>query len=281
MLYKALNISKQAVHQHKIASDRKMEEESYVGLIVAQVRADHPTMGCRDIYHMMHPNGLGRDRFEAVCRELGLSSVRMRNPFRTTDSSGVVRFENLLEKVTITGINQVWQSDITYFSVSGTFFYITFITDAFSRIIVGYNVSRRLFTEETVLPALEMAVRFRKGSELDGLIIHSDGGGQYFSRKFLERTSALHFKNSMCMYAWENGKAERINGVIKNNYLIHRDIGTYKELVNEVDRAVKLYNTEKPHIKLQRMSPLQFEKSVSLQRSNPISQSSQDSIVKA
>ena len=76
----------------------------------------------------------------------------------------------------------------------------------------------------------------------------------------------------MCLYSWENGKAERVNGVIKNNYLIHRVINTYDELCWEVDRSVALYNNEKPHIKLHRRSPLQFEKSVSLQRPNPICQ---------
>lgn len=260
MLYEVLNISKQAVHQHKVAVDRRMEELGYVEMIVEQVRSDHPTMGIRDIYYMLNPEGIGRDRFEAVCRELGLSSVRMKSQCRTTDSSGVIRFENLLDGITILRINQVWQSDITYFEVMGRFYYITFIIDAFSRVIVGHSVSQRLFTEDTVIPALKMAVRFRKGASLDGLIFHSDGGGQYYSKKFLDLTRKLRIRNSMCIYSWENGKAERINGVIKNNYLIYRNISTYERLVKEVDRAVTLYNNEKPHIRLNRMSPTQFEK---------------------
>ena len=268
MLYKALNISKQAVHQHKASVDRKMEELSYVAMIVEQVRADHPTMGVRDIYYMMRPEGIGRDRFELHCRELGLSSFRTVNPCRTTDSSGVIRFPNLLEGFAITKVNQVWQSDITYFEVNGKFYYITFIIDAFSRMIVGYSVSKRLFTEDTVIPALEMAVRFRKGVDLAGLIFHSDGGGQYYSKKFLELTEKLHFRNSMCLYSWENGKAERINGVIKNNYLEHRLINSYEGLVKEVDRSVTLYNNEKPHIKLHRMSPARFEKNFTLAESD-------------
>ena len=82
------------------------------------------------------------------------------------------------------------------------------------------------------------------------LIFHSDGGGQYFDKEFLKLTSLHQFKNSMCEFAWENGQAERINGVIKNNYLIHRTIKSYEELVTEVDRTVYLYNHDKPHIKL-------------------------------
>ena len=268
MLYKALNISKQAVHQHKASVNRKMEELSYVAMIVEQVRADHPTMGVRDIYYMMRPEGIGRDRFEHYCQELGLSSVRTVNPCRTTDSSGVIRFPNLLESLAITKVNQVWQSDITYFEVNGKFYYITFIIDACSRMIVGYSVSKRLFTEDTVIPALEMAVKFRKGVNLAGLIFHSDGGGQYYSKKFLGLTETLHFRNSMCLYSWENGKAERINGVIKNNYLAHWNINNYAELIKEVDRAVSLYNNEKPHIRLKRMSPARFEKNFTFAESD-------------
>ena len=268
MLYKTLNISKQAVHQHKASVDRRMEELGYVATIVEQIRADHPTMGVRDIYYMMRPEGIGRDRFEAVCRELGLSSTRAKNPCKTTDSSGVSRFPNLLEGLTITHVNQVWQSDITYFEVNGRFYYITFVIDAFSRLIVGYSVSERLFTEDTVIPALEMSVRLRKGASLDGLIFHSDGGGQYFSKQFLKLTDTLHLKNSMCLYSWENGKAERINGVIKNNYLAHRNISSYTELLKEVDRSVTLYNNEKPHIKLHRMSPARFEKNFTFAESD-------------
>ena len=201
MLYKALDISKQAVHQHKASVDRRREELCYVGMIVEQVRADHPTMGVRDIYYMMRPEGIGRDRFELHCRELGLSSFRTVNPCRTTDSSGVIRFPNLLEGLAVTKVNQVWQSDITYFEVNGKFYYITFIIDAFSRMIVGHSVSRRLFTEDTVIPALKMAVRFRKGAGLAGLVFHSDGGGQYYSKKFLDLTGKLRFRNSMCLYS--------------------------------------------------------------------------------
>ena len=267
-MYKVLDISKQAVHQHRAAEDRRKEELAYVGMIVEQVRADHPTMGVRDIYYMMRPEGIGRDRFEEYCRELHLSSARAVNPCRTTDSSGVIRFPNLLQSLIVTRLNQVWQSDITYIVVNGRFYYITFIVDAFSRMIVGYSVSQRLFTEDTVIPALKMAVKFRKGVPLDGLIFHSDGGGQYYSKKFLELTGEHHLKNSMCLYSWENGKAERVNGVIKNNYLAHWHISSYEELLAGVDRAVTLYNNEKPHITLKRMSPAQFEKNFTFAESD-------------
>ena len=211
------------------------------------------------MYYKLKPETMGRDAFELFCREERMAVKRYLNYRRTTDSTGVTRFENLIEGMTTTGINQIWQSDITYFEVSNVFYYITFIIDGHSRRIIGHSVSRRLLTEHTTLPAMNMAIATRNGQSLYGVIVHSDGGGQYYDKAFLLLTSKYGMQNSMCEYAWENGKAERINGVIKNNYLIHREIRCYEQLVKEVDRSVQLYNNEKPHISLKRLTPVAFE----------------------
>jgi transposase InsO family protein len=236
-----------------------LSEQKQLLLLVYQIRNDHPTMCCRDMYYKIQPQNMGRDAFESFCKQEGLMSVRAKNWRRTTDSTGVVRFDNLTIDLTINRINQVWQSDITYYEVKDKFYYITFIVDSFSRKIVGHNVSQRLYTEHTTLPALETAIRNRKNNKLDGLIFHSDGGGQYYDKEFLKLTKKNKIQNSMCEYPWENGKAERINGIIKNNYLKHRDIRGYSDLVKEVDRSVQLYNEEKPHSKLKRKTPVEFE----------------------
>ncbi len=258
-LYKSLGISKQAVHKHLNRLKRSNDERQHLILLIYQIREDHPTMGVRDIYFKLKPETMGRDAFEALCRQERMTVSRYVNYRRTTDSSGVVRFENLIEGKQTTRINQVWQSDITYFEVSNVFYYLTFIVDAHSRRIIGHSVSRRLLTEHTTLPALQMAIATRNGQSLYGVIVHSDGGGQYYDKAFLALTQSYSMQNSMCEYAWENGKAERINGVIKNNYLIHRDIRSYEQLIKEVDRSVQLYNCEKPHISLKRLTPVEFE----------------------
>lgn len=205
---------------------------------------------------------MGRDKFEVFCKAESLLAARLKNYRRTTDSYGVVRFENLLEGLEVSKINQVWQSDITYFELAGRFYYITFIIDGYTRRIIGHSTSRRLFTEDTSLQALQMAISLRKEQKhsISGVIFHSDGGGQYYDRNFLLLTKNAGIQNSMCKYAWENGKAERVNGVIKNNYLIHRSIKNFEQLVKEVDRSVLLYNTEKPNIALGRIAPVMFEK---------------------
>lgn len=238
--------------------------ESQVLILIYRIREDHPTMGLRDMYYKLMPEGIGRDKFEQLCKRAGLHIERKPNYRRTTDSSGVIRFDNLLTDMKIDRINQVWQSDITYFEVSGRFYFLTFILDAFTRVIVGYHVSQSLKTEHTTFPALRSAVKFRLKSNMNiaGLIFHSDGGGQYYDKNFLSFTAGNKIRNSMCEYPWENAKAERINGVIKNNYLQHRTITTFSELIREVDRSVQLYNHEKPHIMLNRKTPIQFENSI-------------------
>lgn len=260
-LYKSIGLSKQAFHQRmdRYLQERSIEEQ--ILMLVYRVREDHPTMGLRDIYFKITPIGIGRDRFEILCKQSGLMVERAHNLRRTTDSSGVIRFDNLLIGLVINKPNQVWQSDITYFELNDRFYYITFIIDAFTRVIVGHAVSQRLKTEQTTLPALQKAIKSRIDLRINthALIFHSDGGGQYYDKDFLELTKKYKIKNSMCQYPWENGKAERINGIIKNNYLIHRIIYSFEQLQIEVDRSVLLYNTEKPHIKLQRKSPIQFE----------------------
>lgn len=242
--------------------NRMREIESSLLILISEIRADHPTISMRSMYYMLRPEGIGRDLFELFCKNNSLQSRQQRNWRRTTDSSGVIRFDNLLIGLTITKINQVWQSDITYFMIKENVYYITFIIDAYTRMIVGHQVSKRLLTEHTSLPALERAIKNRKSQILEGLIFHSDGGGQYYDKEFLGLTRQYKIVNSMCEYAWENGKAERINGIIKNNYLIHWAIKSYEDLVKGVDRAVQLYNEKKPHIKLNRQTPKEFETNI-------------------
>jgi transposase InsO family protein len=258
-LYWAIGISKQATHKQLNCFIKRQEEEMQMLKVIYEIRQDHPTMGMRDMYYKIRPTSLGRDAFESFCKSYNLWSVQPKNYRRTTNSTGVVRFPDLLKDLPLSNINQAWQSDITYYELNDRFYYITFILDAYSRRIVGHQTSNTLHTNQTTLVALQKAVRTRKEKNLTDLIFHSDGGGQYYAKEFLVETKRLGIKNSMCEFAWENGKAERINGIIKNNYLKHRSIKSYEQLTIEVDRAVQLYNYDKPHIGLKRKSPVNFE----------------------
>jgi transposase InsO family protein len=261
MFYQITSTSKQAIHQLIARRMHESEQTAYLQQLIIQIRADHPTLSCRAMYFKLRPAGIGRDNFERLCQQQGFSSINKRNLSRTTDSSGVIRFDNLLITTPLTHINQAWSSDITYFEVKGRFCFITFIIDCYSRRILGHKASGTLTTEQTTLAALQQAVKARGGKVPPQMIFHSDGGGQYYDKAFLQYTATHHMRNSMCEFAYENGKAERLNGTIKNNYLIHFNINSLEELHKSVDRAVSLYNNERPHKALKYQTPVAYENS--------------------
>ena len=239
-----------------------MEYISYLEVIVRQVRRDHPQMALRTIHDKIIDCGIGRDRFEHEFKAIGYGITRSIKPTRTTDSRGVTKFDNLAKDIVLTGINQLWVSDITYFELDNRFYYLTFILDVYSRRIVGHAVSDRLLTRCTTLPALKSALKLRgfiPSNRPENLIIHSDGGGQYYSDEFQSMTKAHGLRNSMAENVYENPHAERVNGIIKNNYLKHWSIQSFEQLVKSVDRAVTLYNHEKPHKALRKSTPADFE----------------------
>ena len=159
----------------------------------------------------------------------------------------------------MSGVNQLWVSDITYFEINKEVCYLTFITDIYNREIVGYNASESLRTEHTTMPALRMAINKTKLKKESGLIFHSDGGGQYYSKAFTSLTKFYGIKNSMGKTAYENPHAERINGTIKNNYLVHYQPNNYNELKRMLIKAVNLYNQHKPHQSLNGLTPQAFK----------------------
>jgi len=260
--YSAIGITKQNFHQ--FLNNQLKQEELIENLyrVLLEIRKDHPTLSCRAMYHKLNPTGIGRDKFEALCAQWGLIQPRRVNRIRTTFSNGVIRFDNLYKELSLVKIDQAYVSDITYFEVNGRFYYLTFIMDAYSRFILGYHAGNRLTTEETTLAAMRKLLTYKNHSLPEGIVFHSDGGGQYYDKEFIQLTKNYHIKNSMCEYAYENGKAERINGIIKNNYLKHRCINSYQDLTKELDRAVSLYNNQRPHKSLNYRTPKEIENRV-------------------
>lgn len=255
-----VGISKQGFHQWLNRELNRREEQMQLMPIITQLRKDHPMLSCREMYYMLKPRFMGRDRFEEFCYSQNLKVARRRNRFKTTDSYGVMRFPNLLlELDELTGVNQLWVSDITYFTVGNQVYYLTFILDIYNRKIIGYKASKTLLTEDTTIAALTMAVRHQNLDRQSATIIHSDGGGQYYSKEFKALTKAYGMRNSMGKSAYENPHAERINGIIKNDYLIPYQPKDFQELDRMLAKAVYLYNTQRPHKSLNRLTPMEFE----------------------
>jgi putative transposase len=259
-IFDILGISKQGFHQWLDRSIKRKEEQMQLLPIIRQIRSDHPRLSCREIYYMLKPQCMGRDRFEAFCYTHGFKIEVYKSKYKTTDSLGVIRFPNLLLQTNeLTGINQIWVSDITYYAIGKDVYYLTFITDLFSRKIVGYAASKTLKTEDTTLPALHMAIDCRSLKEKSGLIFHSDGGGQYYCKKFLKETATFGVRNSMGKDAYDNPHAERLNGIIKNDYLRQYQPVNFEELNKLLIKVVNLYNIQRPHKSLKRLTPQMIE----------------------
>jgi putative transposase len=258
-IYRALNYSKQAFHQKLDKELQKASEFENLTIVIDQIREEHPTLSARKMYFMLNLQTMGRDSFERLCMENGYNVPRKRNFFRTTNSLGVIRFDNLIAGMELTGVNQVWVSDITYYLIGDRFYFLSFIMDLFSRKIIGFSASIDLRTINTTIPALKMAKRGLEQGKAPGCIFHSDGGGQFFQKEFLELTHKMKLLNSMGYSVFENSHAERVNGTIKNDYLLHYKPNNYKELIIQTGRAVRNYNN-RPHDKLNKLSPNVFEK---------------------
>jgi putative transposase len=237
----------------------KYEEQEQLIPLINEIREDHPRMSARDIYLKLHPGCMGRDQFERFCMDSGYRIKRLRNFRVTTNSLGVTRFPNMIKDIEVTRVNQVFVSDITYFDMGSATYYLTFIMDLFNREIVGWSASDNLRTENTTLPALHRAIYERGKASLKGSVIHSDGGGQYYCNEFKELTKSLGMINSMTEEkVYENSHAERLNGIIKNNYLYPYSPTNMKSLKKLLDKAVLMYNTEKPHKALGKLTPNKF-----------------------
>lgn len=256
-VYWVMGLTKQAFHQHLDRQLKMYEEQQQLIPMILEIRTDHPRMGSREMYHLIQPQSMGRDRFEDFCFENGFKLEIKKSFIRTTNSLGVTRFANQILGLEVTHANQVWVSDITYYRIGDRFYYLTFIMDLYSRWIKGFAVSENLFTENTTIPSLRMALTLSKPPS--GLILHSDGGGQYYSKIFLALTKKNGIVNSMCDSVYENPHAERVNGTIKNDYLVFYNPQNYLQLYQMTQKAIYMYNYIRPHQSINRLSPVKFE----------------------
>ena len=258
-LYKQMNASRQGLHQFY---KRQAVHLALGKLVLSQaslIRQDHPKMGCRTMHLLMNDIQLGRDRCEQLLLTHGFRVKRRVNYIKTTISQRELYFPDLIKGMILTGINQVWQTDITYYLSGRSVFYIIFIEDVYSRRIIGHCAHNHMRAEAN-LNCLKMAFNTRKNDELKGLIHHSDRGAQYIANAYLTALRNKGIQISMCKQAWQNAYTERVNGTIKNDYLYAQDIQTLAQLRKALDQTVKVYNEQKPHQNLVgKMSPFKFE----------------------
>lgn len=256
-LYEVIGITRQGVWDHYRREAAELELIARTLGLVDQRREQHPGEGLQKMYWKIKPQGMGRDKFCRIFKQLGYGIRRRSNPVRTTIPAHKV-FDNLIEGRLINGPNQVWQSDITYFRVGQRHYYLTFIIDVYTRRIVGYAVSDNLRAEANAR-ALKMAFELYKEEDLEGMIHHSDRGSQYTDSGYLRMLRSRGMVVSMGRKAQDNAYAERVNGVIKNEYLAYRTMSGLRCLKRQTRQAVIDYNTCRHHGSLGRISPVDYE----------------------
>jgi putative transposase len=193
--------------------------------------------------------------------DLGFRVQRHRNQIRTT-TPVQSEYEHLIEGMLSWNINQVLQSDISYFLVNNRYYYLVFIIDVYSKRIVGFQTSEHLRASAN-LKALEQVIRLRGADQFKGLIHHSDRGSQYVAKPYIDRLKSLGAYISMGKEAQQNAYAERINGTIKNEYLNHWQINSFAMLQDKVKKAVYHYNFKRKHDHLPlRRTPVEFEQAL-------------------
>lgn len=223
------------------------------------IRMDHPVLGIRKMHSMLCPDGVGRDRFEAYMLSHGFRVAYKEKFIKTTTPLRFSRHKNLLKGLSINNINRVWVSDITYFIVGKAVYYIVFIKDVYSRMVVGYAAAQNM-KAETIVKALDMAFKKRGIRKYNKTLIHhSDKGTQYLSNTYEAALCRREVLQSVANVVYENPYAEVINRIIKKEYLEHWATNNITEMKRNLKRAVTNYNEKRPHGSLQKATPLEYE----------------------
>lgn len=258
-MYAALGTCHSTLIRYVRRRDRYVRQLDACAVRVDAYRRDHPGCGLRKLYRYLRSRscdpvveGLSRDRFVAgmLARGRGLTPLPSRP---VTTRSGTQRFDNQTRGLIVAGPDQLWVSDTTYFRMrGGPFAYLTFVVDVYTRLILGYVASMSLGAEANV-EALQMARDAAGAARLRGrdvkLVFHSDGAGQYGARDFVAALADIGAVSSMGFVAQENAFAERVNGIIKAEFLAHwpEARASLSKLRLCLAHAVDVYNTVRLH----------------------------------
>lgn len=253
--------SRQAWYDRKKWLSEHQMQEVFILKEAKELRKDHKRMGAEKLLHLLteklkeHGIKYGRDKFYNLLGEHGLLLKRSRRGPKTTNSNHFYRkYPNLIRDLVLMSSGRLWVSDITYIRTLMGFVYLSLITDAYSKKIVGWCLWSDL-TSEGALNALRMAVE--KEGVKSGLIHHSDRGIQYCCNDYVNYLNGSHIEISMTENGdpYENAIAERVNGILKEEYDLHETFKDYLAAYKAVEIAVFKYNNKRPHASCDYMFP--------------------------
>lgn len=230
---------------------------------VLAIREQLPRLGARKLHFLLEPRlyahniTIGRDfLFELLAAHNLLIRQRTRKAVTTNSRHWMRKYSNLIRDLDIYRPEQVWVSDITYIRILNQWGYLSLITDAYSRKIMGFNLRMDL-TAQGCIEALQMALNNRLYNE--PLIHHSDRGSQYCSQPYVALLLANQIAISMTENAdpYENSIAERINGIIKTEFNLHSSQLGFEKTIEVISRTINSYNNLRPHASCDYLTPEQ------------------------
>jgi transposase InsO family protein len=260
-LSRFFRVSRQGYYKVSRAAAVKAGQENEIVEMVLPIRRLHKFMGGKKLYSRLSPSihqiapGMGRDKFFGLLRKRRLLVVRKRKYAVTTQSyHRFHKYTNLVKDKPPKGPHQLWVSDITYLRKGQEFMYLFLITDAYSRKIVGWELSHSLGLSGAIR-ALRMALS--QCADTRNLIHHSDRGFQYCSREYVRILEEKGILISMAEAGncYENALAERMNGILKQEYSLDEVFGDESAMRRAVKEAVFLYNEQRPHWSLALETP--------------------------
>jgi len=257
-------ISRQAYYK-RLETNKRVEKTTalIIDLIKHERKIQHRA-GTKKVYKMIKPKlkkyniKIGRDRLFDIARTNDLLIARKKNFHKTTNSNHrFYKYPNLIKELVVTQPEQVWVSDITYIKTEQGFEYLSLITDLYSKQIMGYYLSDNLKTENT-LKALELAIKNRKYPNRS-LIHHSDRGFQYCSEAYTNKliSNGIQISMTQSYDPYENAVAERVNGILKDEFSIADGFINHAQAVQEIKRSIEIYNTHRLHISCDYLTPSQ------------------------
>jgi putative transposase len=247
-----LGYTRQAFYNYKNAQLKQALEEELIIQEVLKHREIHPLLGTRKLMILLkiflndHMISIGRDAlFQLLDHHNLLIRKRQRKTKTTFSRHHFKKHPNLIKEFVPLAPNRLWASDITFLGYADKFGYLSLVTDVYSKKIVGFHVSQTLEATGCV-QALQMALKTDRN--LSNLIHHSDRGSQYCCHEYIRILRKKNISISMTQNGdpRENAVAERVNGILKIEYLLER-YDSFKETQHRVSRAITIYNSLRPH----------------------------------
>ncbi|GAB1858751.1 hypothetical protein MHTCC0001_35910 [Flavobacteriaceae bacterium MHTCC 0001] len=255
-----LGVSRQVYYRAIRAKQKRQTVSTKVLDLVQNVRIEQPRIGTRKLYHILKEQlqqlGVGRDRLFAILKANKMLILQKRSYHITTNSHHRFRkHNNLIERIIPKRPEQIWVADITYVGTRQNPMYLFLITDAYSKKIVGYYLSNTLEANGAI-KALQLAIKHRQYPEKP-LIHHSDRGLQYCSDGYQELLNKNTIECSMTESydPYQNAVAERINGILKQEFLINTKNANLNIMQKIVKQSIVIYNTKRPHLSCEMLTP--------------------------